>query len=134
MSNIYSLEVVRNNSLANSQGTLAIHKSNVQHAFNSYERDLIDVFENNIDMASSLIDLDTNTSYLRQIQLRNALQIKMSRNESSDGMFIKIDGSDIVLEQYNSRIYSENKLVLSDAIRSNSFMQDVEVASRILCK
>jgi len=124
MSNVYSLEVVRNNSLANSQGTLAIHKSNVQHAFNSYERDLIDVFENNIDLASSLIDLDTNTSYLRQIQLRNALQIKMSRNESSDGMFIKIDGSDIVLEQYNSRIYSENKLILSDAIRSNSFMTE----------
>ncbi|MFC6334483.1 sensor histidine kinase [Paenibacillus septentrionalis] len=124
MSNVYSLEVVRNNSLANSQGTLAIHKSNVQHAFNSYERDLIDVFENNIDLASSLIDLDTNTSYLRQIQLRNALQIKMSRNESSDGMFIKIDGSDIVLEQYNSRIYSENKLILSDSIRSASFMTE----------
>lgn len=124
MSNVYSLEVVRNNSLAHSQGTLAIHKSNVQHAFNSYERDLIDVFENNIDLASSLIDLDSNTSYFRQVQLRNALQLKMSRNESSDGMFIKIGGNDIVLEQYNSRIYSENKLILSDSIRSASFMTE----------
>ncbi|GIP15954.1 hypothetical protein J40TS1_15960 [Paenibacillus montaniterrae] len=124
MSNVYSLEVVRNNSLAHSQGTLAIHKSNVQHAFNSYERDLIDVFENNIDLASSLIDLDSNTSYFRQVQLRNALQLKMSRNESSDGMFIKIGENDIVLEQYNSRIYSENKLILSDSIRSASFMTE----------
>lgn len=122
LSNVYSLEVVRSNALANSQSTLAIHKSNIHHAFSSYERDLIDVFENNVDMAASLIGLDKNTSYFRQLQMRNILQMKMSRSESSDGMFIKIHENDIVLEQYSSRIYSENKLILSDYIRSSSFI------------
>jgi len=126
ISNIYSLEVVQNNSKTNSRNLLAIYKANIQNNFSNSAEDLIEVFEAHVDSALSMDQLDENGRYFKSIQLANALSMKMSRDASSDVMFIKIPGSDLLLTYFSNRISSENKLRLLDYLNSYTFRPAAE--------
>ncbi|WP_337098264.1 sensor histidine kinase [Paenibacillus sp. YIM B09110] len=121
LSNIYSLAVVRNNSIASSNNTLAIYEANIHNYFNNFERDLTEVFENNIDLTIDFGKLNESSRYFKSMQLRNALAAKMTRNDSSDGMFIVIPEGDVLLGQFSNRIFLKDKLLLSDFLRIQAF-------------
>lgn len=121
LSNLYSLEVVRNNSMTNSRNTLSIYKANIQNNFNNLDKDLIEVFDNHIDSALTIDQLDETGRYFKSMQLMDALSMKMSRNDSSDIMFIKIPGSDLLLTYFSNRIPSKNKADLLEFLNKHVF-------------
>ena len=120
LSNIYSLEVLRSNALTSSRNTLALYQANIHNNFNNFSKDLIEVFDRNIDAAVNTAGLDESSKYFKVQQLKNNLQAKMTGSYSSDGMFIRLpDG--LVLEQFNARIESEDKLALVDYLNTQEF-------------
>ncbi|MEK3901786.1 MULTISPECIES: sensor histidine kinase [unclassified Paenibacillus] len=120
LSNIYSLEVVRSNALTSSRNTLALYQANIHNNFNNFSKDLIEVFDHNIDAAVNSAGMDENSRYFRVQQLKNSLQAKMAGDNSSDGLFIRLS-DELVLEQFNRRIQSEDKLALVDFINMHTF-------------
>lgn len=114
LSNLYSLEVVRTQSLNNSRNTLAIYVENIHNMLTIYSKDLIEVFENNIDTALDDWSAGESGRYFKSFQLMNALKTKTSNSFSSDGMFIKLPDGKEPLVQFGSRIPSKEKLMLSD--------------------
>ncbi|MHA6530059.1 sensor histidine kinase [Paenibacillus sp. BAC0078] len=120
LSNIYSLEVVRNNALTSSRNTLALYQANIHNNFNNFSKDLTEVFNNNIDAAVNFAYLDESSRYFKAQELKNTLLSKMSNDYSSDGMFIRLS-DELVLEQYSNRIQSEDKLALTDFINQQKF-------------
>lgn len=120
LSNIYSLEVVRSNALTSSRNTLALYQANIHNNFNNFSKDLIEVFDHNVDAAVNSAGMDENSRYFRVQQLKNSLQAKIAGDNSSDGMFIRLS-DELVLEQFNRRIQSEDKLALVDFINMHKF-------------
>ncbi|MRN52052.1 sensor histidine kinase [Paenibacillus monticola] len=120
LSNIYSLEVVRSNVLTSAHNTLAIYQANIHSNFNNYSKDLIEVFDNNIDAAVNYANMDESSRYFKVQQLKNNLLAKMANDYSSDGMFIRLSG-ELVLEQFSSRIQSGDKLALVDFLNMHKF-------------
>ncbi|WP_405115653.1 histidine kinase [Paenibacillus sp. FSL K6-1217] len=120
LSNIYSLEVVRSNALTGSRNTLALYQANIHNNFNNFSKDLIEVFDHNVDAAVNLAGMDENSRYFKVQQLKNSLQAKIAGDNSSDGMFIRLS-DELVLEQFNRRIPSEDKLALVDFINMHTF-------------
>ncbi|WP_342478644.1 histidine kinase [Paenibacillus sp. FSL H7-0350] len=120
LSNIYSLEVVRSNALTSSRNTLALYQANIHNNFNNFSKDLIEVFDHNVDAAVNSAGMDENSRYFRVQQLKNSLQAKIAGDNSSDGMFIRLS-DELVLEQFNRRIQSEDKLALVDFINMHTF-------------
>jgi len=124
LSNLYSLEVVRNQSLSNSRNTLAIYVENIHNMLNIYSKDLMEVFENNIDTALDDLSAGESGRYFKSVQLMNALKTKTSNNFSSDGMFIKLPDNEEPLVQFGSRIPSNEKLMLSDFMNKHDFKRN----------
>ncbi|NOU82715.1 sensor histidine kinase [Paenibacillus sp. LMG 31459] len=120
LSNIYSLEVVRSNALTSSRNTLALYQANIHNNFNNFSKDLIEVFDNNIDAAVNIASLDESSRYFKVQQLKNDLLAKMANDYSSDGMFIRLSG-ELVLEQFSSRMGSADKLALVDFLNLHKF-------------
>ncbi|WP_235191826.1 sensor histidine kinase [Paenibacillus sp. FSL R7-277] len=120
LSNIYSLEVVRSNALTSSRNTLALYQANIHNNFNNFSKDLIEVFDHNVDTAVNSAGMDENSRYFKVQQLKNSLQAKIAGDNSSDGMFIRLS-EELVLEQFNRRIQSEDKLALVDFINMHKF-------------
>lgn len=120
LSNIYSLEVVRSNALTSSRNTLALYQANIHNNFNNFSKDLIEVFDHNVDAAVNSAGMDENSRYFKVQQLKNSLQSKIAGDNSSDGMFIRLS-DELVLEQFNRRIQSEDKLALVDFINMHKF-------------
>ncbi|MBP2114777.1 sensor histidine kinase [Paenibacillus silagei] len=120
LSNIYSLEVVRSNALTSSRNTLALYQANIHNNFNNFSKDLIEVFDHNVDTAVNSAGMDENSRYFKVQQLKNSLQAKIAGDNSSDGMFIRLS-DELVLEQFNRRIQSEDKLALVDFINMHKF-------------
>ncbi|ULO08996.1 histidine kinase [Paenibacillus sp. 19GGS1-52] len=123
LSNIYSLEVVRSNALTSSHNTLAIYQANIHNNFNNFSKDLIEVFDNNIDIAVNEANMDESNRYFKVQELKNNLMAKMTNDYSSDGMFIRLSG-ELVLEQFSSRIPSGDKLALIDFLNTHKFSPD----------
>ncbi|MEK5491766.1 histidine kinase [Paenibacillus sp. FSL R7-0297] len=120
LSNIYSLEVVRSNALTSSRNTLALYQANIHNNFNNFSKDLIEVFDHNIDTAVNTAGMDESSRYFKVQQLKTNLQAKMAGGYSSDGMFIRLSG-ELVLEQFNSRMESGDKLSLVDFLNMHKF-------------
>ncbi|WP_276357249.1 sensor histidine kinase [Cohnella caldifontis] len=124
LSNVYSLEVVRNQSMNHSRNTLAIYVENIRNDLNLYAKDLTEVFENNVDTAADLAGAGESVRYFKSVQLMNALKSKMSSAESSDGMFIKLPGDDRPLAFFGNRIRGSGKLSLQDYLSKHDFKPD----------
>lgn len=120
LSNIYSLEVVRSNALTSSRNTLALYQANIHNNFNNFSKDLIEVFDNNIDAAVNIAGMDESSRYFKEQELKNNLLAKMANDYSCDGMFIRLSG-ELVLEQFSSRIGSGDKLALIDFLNMHKF-------------
>ncbi|NQX44366.1 histidine kinase [Paenibacillus tritici] len=120
LSNIYSLEVVRSNALTSSRNTLALYQANIHNNFNNFSKDLIEVFDHNIDAAVNTAGMDESSRYFKVQQLKTNLQAKMAGGYASDGMFIRLSG-ELVLEQFNSRMESGDKLALVDFLNIHKF-------------
>lgn len=121
LSNIYSLEVVRNHFFNNARNTLTIYAENIHNNLNIYAKDLTEVFENNIDIATDHSGTGGNSDYFKNMRLMNALKAKMSNNYSSDGMFIKLPGDGAALIQFGNRFQSVDKLILADFVNVHAF-------------
>lgn len=124
LSNIYSLEVVRTQSISNSQNTLEIYVENIRSKLNLYSKDLTEVFENNIDAAIEYDHLSESSRYFREMQLLDAIRSKMSSSDSSDGVFIKLPGGAVTLVQFGNRFQSEDKLNIEDFLHKHVFLPD----------
>lgn len=124
ISNIYSLEVVRTQSVSNSRNTLGIYVENIHSKLNLYAKDLTEVFENEIDAATGYERLNESDRYFREIQLLDALKAKTSNNDASDGVFIKLPGDGATLVQFGNRTRTEDKLDLVDFLQQNDFLPD----------
>ncbi|MBW4839849.1 MAG: histidine kinase [Paenibacillaceae bacterium] len=124
LSNIYSLEVVRTQSISNSRNTLGIYVENIHSKLNLYAKDLTEVFENQIDAATEYDRLKGSDRYFREIALLDALKAKASNNDSSDGVFIKLPDDGATLVQFGNRTRSEDKLDLVDFLREHDFLPD----------
>lgn len=124
LSNIYSLEVVRNHFLNNARNTLEIYVENIHNNLSIYSKDLTEVFENNIDIAIDRSNNGDDSSYFQDIQLMNALKAKVSNNYSSDGVFIKLPGSAATLIQFGNRSEIADKLILADFLDRHEFRPD----------
>ncbi|MFC4302142.1 histidine kinase [Cohnella boryungensis] len=125
LSNVYSLEVVRNNTLDSARNTLSLYQANIRNYLNNFSKDLTEIFENNVDAASDFEQLNESARYFRAIQLKKALTAKMSGNDASDGLFIRLPG-DTLLAQISSRINSNEKLALIDYIAQQEWAPDPE--------
>ncbi len=123
LSNVYSLEVVSNNTRDGARNTLSLYQANIRNYLNNFSKDLTEVFENNVDAANDYEQLDENGRYFRSIQLKKALAAKMSANDASDGLFIRLPG-DTLLAQVSSRIDSNEKLALIDYIAQRKWVPD----------
>ncbi|WP_245954829.1 sensor histidine kinase [Paenibacillus flagellatus] len=121
LSNLYSLEVVRNQSLSNSRNTLSIYVGNIHSMLNIYSKDLMEVFETNIDAAMDDWTAGDSGRYFKSVQLRNALKTKTSGSFSSDGMFIKLPDNREFIVQFGSRVSSKEKLPLNDFMIKHDF-------------
>jgi len=115
LSNVYSLEVVRNNTVDSARNALSLYQANINSYLNAFSKDLTEVFETNADAASDYEELDESGRYFRSMQLKKALATKISRNDAGDGLFIRLPG-DTLLVQFNARIDSNEKLPLIDFI------------------
>ncbi|MFC5407158.1 sensor histidine kinase [Cohnella soli] len=124
VSNIYSLAVVRQNSLNSSRNTLAIYVESIHNYLNICSKDLLEVFENNIDTATEYSHLNESDRYFKSAQWMNALKAKTSNNDSSDGMFIKLPDGGMPLVQFGNRIPSNEKLALADFLNKQPFKPD----------
>jgi len=123
LSNVYSLEVVRNNTQDGARNTLSLYQANIRNFLNNFSKDLTEVFENNVDAANDYEQLSESGRYFRSIQLKKALAAKMSANDASDGLFIRLPG-DTLLAQVSSRIDSNEKLALIDYIAQRKWVPD----------
>ncbi|WP_235439918.1 hypothetical protein [Paenibacillus sp. DMB20] len=121
LSNIYSLEVVRNQTLNNSKNTLAIYVENIHNNLNIFSKDLTEVFENNIDTATNYANSSESSQYFKSMHLMNALKAKMTNNYSSDGMFIRFSGHEKPFVQFGNRLDASEKLVLVDFVNKSEF-------------
>lgn len=126
LSNVYSLNVVQTHSLTSSQNTLRLYKVTIQNSLENFSTDLIEIFENYIDSAVNFENLDETGQYFNSLELKNALMMKMTRKDSSDLMFIKIESSDTLLIYYGYRIDAVNKLILSDYLHAYSLEYEEE--------
>ncbi|MBB6691777.1 histidine kinase [Cohnella xylanilytica] len=123
LSNVYSLEVVRNNTQDGARNTLSLYQANIRNYLNNFSKDLTEVFENHVDAANDFEQLSESGRYFRSIQLKKALAAKMSANDASDGLFIRLPG-DTLLAQVSSRIDSNEKLALIDYIEQRKWVPD----------
>lgn len=121
LSNIYSLEVVRNQTLNNSKNTLAIYVENIHNNLNIFSKDLTEVFENNIDTATNYANSSESSQYFKSMHLMNALKAKMTNNYSSDGMFIRFSDHEKPFVQFGNRLDASEKLVLVDFVNKSEF-------------
>ncbi|MBB6634595.1 sensor histidine kinase [Cohnella thailandensis] len=123
LSNVYSLEVVRKNTLDSARNTLSLYQANIRNDLDSFSKDLTEIFENHVDAASEFEQLSEEGRYFRAIQLKKALTAKMSGNDASDGLFIRLPG-ETLLAQISSRIDSNEKLALIDYIEMREWAPD----------
>ncbi|PQP80173.1 sensor histidine kinase [Paenibacillus sp. PCH8] len=129
LSNIYSLQVVQNHIVSNSDHTLAIYAETIHNSLDIYAKDLIEVFENNADdasdyasrYASDYVHSVDGGDYFKEIHLMNALKSKMNNNYASDGMFIQILRGDRILTQFGKRVQSSEKMALSDFLKQEDW-------------
>lgn len=121
LSNIYSLKVVRTQSISNSRNTLGIYVENIHSKLSLYSKDLTEVFVNQIEMATEHERLSEGERYFREIALLDALKSKASNNDSSDGLFIKFPDDSTTLVQFGNRTRSEDRLELVDFLQQPDF-------------
>lgn len=121
LSNIYSLKVVRTQSISNSRNTLGIYVENIHSKLSLYSKDLTEVFVNQIEMATEHERLSEDERYFREIALLDALKSKASNNDSSDGLFIKLPDDSTTLVQFGNRTRSEDRLELVDFLQQQDF-------------
>ncbi|MGE6573828.1 sensor histidine kinase [Paenibacillus xylanexedens] len=124
LSNIYSLQVVQNHIVSNSEHTLAIYSESIHNNLDIYAKDLMEVFENQADFArdygTQYIDSEKG-DYFKEMRLMNALKSKMSNNYASDGMFIQIARGERLLTLFGNRIHSTDKVALSDFLKQQNW-------------
>lgn len=118
ISNLYSLEVIQNNALTSSKNTLGLYKANIENSLDNYARDMIEVFDSTIEVALSMEHSDENGRYFQAMELKQALAMKMSSNESSELMYVGIPEQEVLITYFNNRISSKNKVLLMDALSS----------------
>ncbi|WP_372635556.1 sensor histidine kinase [Cohnella sp.] len=123
LSNVYSLEVVRNNTLSNARNTLLLYQANIRNDLSNFSKDLTEIFESHVDTAAAYGQLNESDRYFSAIQLKKALTAKMSGYDSSDGLFIRLS-EERLLAQIGSRIDSDDKLMLIDFIERYAFPPD----------
>lgn len=120
LSNVYSLAVVSHNTMNNARNTLSLYQANIRNDLGSFSKDLTEIFENNVDTAIGFEQLNESERYFKSMQLKKALMAKMSGNDASDGLFIRLS-EDSLLAQIGSRVDSDEKLMLIDFIKRYDF-------------
>ncbi|THF80316.1 sensor histidine kinase [Cohnella fermenti] len=123
LSNVYSLEVVRSNTLDSARNTLSLYQANIRNDLDSSSKDLTEVFESHIDEAAGFHALDESGRYFRSMLLKKALTAKMSGNDSNDGFFIRLS-ADSLLAQVSGRIDSGRKIALIDYLGQREWLSD----------
>lgn len=130
LSNIYSLQVVQNHIVSNSEHTLAIYTESIHNNLDIYAKDLMEVFENQADFArdygEQYIRSGHEGDYFKEMRLINALKSKMTNNYASDGMFVQIARDERLLTLFGNRINSSNKLALSDFLKHQNW-RDIQI-------
>lgn len=123
ISNIYSLEVIQNNALTSSKNTLGLYKANINNSLDNYARDMIEVFDSTIEVALSMEHSDENGRYFQAMELKQALAMKMSSNESSELMYVSFPEQEVLITYFKNRISSNDKIQLMDALSSLELSQ-----------
>lgn len=119
-SNLYSFDVVRNNTLASARNTLSLYQANIHNYLDNFSKDLSEVFVSNADLAGNFESLDEGRRYLATMQFKQSLASKISANEPSDGLFIRLSDS-YLIAQYGNRLDYTEKLKLNDFIIDYNF-------------
>lgn len=120
LSNVYSLAVVSHNTMNNARNTLSLYQANIRNDLGSFSKDLTEVFENNVETATGYERLNESERYFKSMQLKKALTVKMSGNDASDGLFVRLS-EDRLLAQIGNRINPDDKLKLIDFIKRYDF-------------
>lgn len=121
LSNFYSLEVVRKNQIASSKNTLAIFINSIQNSLNNTSRDLLEVFDTQINSFSTFGTKDESQKYFEAIRLQEILASKVSNTSGSDGLFISVPNEDFLLASFSNRMYSKEGLFLTDFLKAYDF-------------
>ncbi|CAM3539654.1 sensor histidine kinase [Marinicrinis lubricantis] len=120
-SNLYSLEVVRKNVVSSSENAMAIYISEIQNRLHSSSKDLLEVFDANIDTLVSYAAMDENKRVLESIRLQNVLSAKLSNNESIDTLFIHSLDNQVFVSTLSNRKYRNEGIYITDYLKQYDF-------------
>lgn len=126
LSNLYSLKVVRSHVVESSENTLAVYINSIQNRLESTSKDLLEVFDENIDSMVSLSKADENRRVLESIRLQGELSSKLSNREAADGLFIRSTENKFFLATYSNRVQSR------EALRVSSYLEDMGERQQIV--
>lgn len=122
LSNVYSLDVVYNNAVANSRQTLMYHVNNIQNGLSNSSKDLLEVFNSHIETFLNVGSMNEEQKYFSLIELRRLMTSKLSKDGVTDALFMSIPSEDLLLATVNPRTHSQEGLILADYINSQEYL------------
>src|SRR5690606_11411749 len=79
--------------------------------------------DSTIEVALSMEHSDENGRYFQAMELKQALAMKMSSNESSELMYVSFPEQEVLITYFKNRISSNDKIQLMDALSSLELSQ-----------
>jgi two-component system, sensor histidine kinase YesM len=121
LSNMYSLKVVKENTVKSSKNAMEIYLNSMNGNLNDITKDLDEIFSEQIDDLSLFPDFSEEQRYFKSLEIKDLLISKLTNNNASDGFYIMEQNSDLFLAEYSSRIPGKEGITLIDFLRSKDF-------------
>ncbi|GKU23453.1 hypothetical protein CFOLD11_02790 [Clostridium folliculivorans] len=117
-SNVYSLHVVKNNTINSAMNEMRIHINNMNNCFDNAINDLNEIvlgINNQVDLKNG----DESTRYFETKRLQDILIERMNISKTTDVYSIYNSSADLLLMSVSSRVTSKEKIELDNIIRKD---------------
>lgn len=130
LSNIYSLKVVKSNTINACQNQLSIYMSSIKSNFTEVSRDINEISVRFIENVVNYGNENELNQYLLATELRDVLTTKIITSNSKDGLFVLKPEDGLSLVQFSNRILAGERAHLTDLFNSKSVFDDINTNGR----
>ena len=130
LSNIYSLKVVKSNTINACKNQLSIYMNSINSNFTEVSRDINEISVRFIENVVNYGNENELNQYLLATELRDVLTTKIITSNSKDGLFVLKPEDGLSLVQFSNRILADERAHLTDLFNSKSVFDDINTNGR----
>lgn len=122
-SNLYSLHVIRTNTVNSAMNEMNIHIRDINHSLNNAVKDLNDVALDGVNDITSLNSGSESERYFAAMRLSSILGERISSSTTTDALAVYNKQNDNLILYSSGRLTAQDKVATSDMIRNKLSQQ-----------